>query len=194
MNTNTVFFQPDGSVSQRRLSLIVTPGGALTGMRWTPAVSSGTSTSWAPIPGASPMTMSVAVTVPGQRLLLDAAITRIAHSVSGVNTQFRLLCDGVELALTNAGDGVGGFASSIAWHATTPVLSVGTHVIDVHYRTASGTVTFQSDGQVCVRACVVLYCASCVVFLMRACVRACACLLRVCTECARASIDGHADC
>ena len=79
-----------------------------TSARYVTASASGTSTSWAAMPGAA-MSLSFQVGTSGESVLLFADLSRVQHAQSQRNTFFRILVDGAtEAALTNTG-------GSISW-------------------------------------------------------------------------------
>ncbi len=79
------------------------------------------------------------------RLVIDADISRAQHTTDGVNTEYRILADGTEVARNNTGDhdGLGYATVHLSGVADVPAGSI---IIQVQYRTASGTEQWLDDA------------------------------------------------
>ncbi|MFW5659267.1 MAG: hypothetical protein ACOCZ8_04735 [Bacteroidota bacterium] len=79
------------------------------------------------------------------RLIVDANISRAQHTQDGVNTEYRLVVNGTEIARTNTGDhdGMDYAVVNLNGIANVPVGSVS---VQVQYRTASGTEQWLDDA------------------------------------------------
>ncbi len=102
----------------------------------------GSSTAWANLP--TPMEFKLRVPYDAN-LLVTAQFSRVQHSHGSINTAFRILVDGNEVATTNIGNSHGWGYDHISFQGLRGISKGHTHV-EVQYKTQGGSIAWYNDA------------------------------------------------
>ena len=145
--TVTFFDDTNGEYSGRLTAALVPTTSLVTNYTSPTSVSDspqGTSTAWASLPGDRAMSLIVESSGDGACLFF-ADVARIQCNTGNRNVALRIVVDGEEVALMNAGHSQSWDYDGLAMHGALQSLSAGSHIAEVQYKVQSGTVTFYDD-------------------------------------------------
>lgn len=103
----------------------------------------GSEKKWSSLP--TDMSLELETSPATTQLYIAAHISRVQHSHENVNTEYRIVLDGNEVARTNTGGHYGWQYHALSFHSVAPV-TAGSHTVRVQYRTQRGTERWYHDA------------------------------------------------